>query len=394
MQKRTIIVSGLAATYPLGGVAWDYIQYLHGFYRLGHDVYYLEDTGGWAYDPFNVTFVDDLTYHVDYLRNFLKRLDPGLEKRFCIIDPDGRHWGLSAEDLAGVVKRADVFINISTTCQLREEYAKIPVKVLIDSDPLYTQEHFPVYLDGTVGQDDRWRIQEMLRHDVFFSFGENIREDFCTVPKGVVDWIPTRQPIVLDSWSGAPARPPHDVFTTVLSWQPAQKGPLVAGVQYGGKNMEFEKMLDLPKKTTATLELALGGGRPPRELLLEKGWTLVDGFAMSKTPWVYRDYIWDSLAEFSTAKNAYVATKSGWFSCRTACYLASGRPAVVQDTGFSHFMDVGEGVLAFSDEEGALAGIEAVRADWDRHSRAARAFAARYFNSDDVLTRLLDEALR
>lgn len=394
MQKRTIIVSGLAATYPLGGVAWDYIQYLHGFYRLGHDVYYLEDTGGWAYDPFNVTFVDDFTYHADYLRDFLKKLDPGLEKRFCVIGPEDRHWGMSADGLAALIKRADIFFNISTTCQMREAYANIPVKVLIDSDPLYTQSGFPEYLAGTASEAVRTNIENMRRHDVFFSFGENVGQDGCTVPKGLMDWLPTRQPIVLDCWSGAPARPPRDVFTTVLSWQPAQDGPKVGGVQYGGKNLEFEKMLDLPSKTPAVLELALGGGRPPRALLEEKGWRLRDGFSMSQTPWVYRDYIWDSLAEFSTAKNAYVATNSGWFSCRTACYLASGRPAVVQDTGYSRFMDVGEGVLSFTDEAEALAGIEAVRADWDRHSRAARAFAERYFDSDTVLTRLLAEALR
>jgi len=394
MKKRTIIVSGLAATYPLGGVAWDYIQYLQGFYRLGHDVYYLEDTGGWAYDPFNVTFVDDLTYHTKYLGDFLQRLDPGLEKRFCVIGPDERHWGMSAEDLAAVVARADVFFNISTTCQLREAYAKIPVKVLIDSDPLYTQTSIPAYLAGTATEEEKRNIENMRRHDVFFSFGENVGRDFCTVPKGVFDWIPTRQPIVLDCWSGAPAKPARDVFTTVLSWQPAQKGPLVGGIQYGGKNMEFEKMLDLPQKTSAELELALGGGRPPRELLEEKGWKLKDGFSMSQTPWVYRDYIWDSLAEFSTAKNAYVATSSGWFSCRTACYLASGRPAVVQDTGYSRFMDVGDGVLAFNDESEALAGIETVRTDWQRHSIAAKAFAARYFDAAVVLTKLLTEALR
>ncbi|MYL83577.1 glycosyltransferase family 1 protein [Desulfovibrio aerotolerans] len=393
MKKRTIIVSGLAATYPLGGVAWDYIQYLHGFYRLGHDVYYLEDTGGWAYDPFNVTFVDDLTYHTKYLGDFLQRLHPGMEKRFCVIGPDERHWGMSAEELAAVVNRADVFFNISTTCQLRDAYAKIPVKVLIDSDPLYTQSSFPSYLAGTATEEEKRNIANMLRHDVFFSFGENVGRDFCAVPKGVIDWLPTRQPIVLESWAGAAPKPGRDAFTTVLSWQPAQKGPLVAGVQYGGKNLEFEKMLDLPQKTEAVLELALGGGKPPRELLEEKGWKLRDGFSMSQTPWVYRDYIWDSLAEFSTAKNAYVATTSGWFSCRTACYLASGRPAVVQDTGYSRFMEVGEGVVAFTSEAEALAGIEAVRADWDRHSAAARTFAARYFDSDMVLAKLLADAL-
>lgn len=392
MTKRTIIVSGLAATYPLGGVAWDYIQYLQGFYKLGHDVYYLEDTGGWAYDPFNVTFVEDLTYHIGYLGDFLKRLAPGLEKRFCVRGPDDRHWGLSREELAAVVARADVFFNISTTCQLREEYERIPVKVLIDSDPMYTQSDIPRYLRGEADEKAVKNIENMRRHDVFFSFGENVGRPGCLVPAGVFDWRPTRQPIVLDAWAGG-GRYGREVFTTVLSWQPKEKGPEVDGVRYGGKNMEFEKIMDLPQKTSAVLELALGGGRPPRELLEEKGWKLVDGFAMSQTPWRYRDYIFESMAEFSTAKNAYVASKSGWFSCRSACYLAAGRPVVVQDTGFSDFFEVGRGVLTFTDEAGALAGIEAVRRDYDRHAAAAVEFARRYFDSDVVLAKLLNDAL-
>ncbi len=392
MTKRTIIVSGLAATYPLGGVAWDYIQYLHGFYKLGHDVYYLEDTGGWAYDPFNVTFVEDLTYHVGYLKDFLERLEPGLAKRFCVRGPDDRHWGLTREELASVVAKADVFFNISTTCQLREEYARIPVKVLIDSDPMYTQSDIPRYQRGEADEKAVKNIGNMRRHDVFFSFGENVGKPGCLMPTGLFDWKPTRQPIVLDAWAGG-GRYSREAFTTVLSWQPKEKGPEVEGVRYGGKNMEFEKIMDLPQKTAAVLELALGGGKPPRELLEKKGWKLVDGFAMSQTPWRYRDYIFESMAEFSTAKNAYVASKSGWFSCRSACYLASGRPVVVQDTGFSEFLEVGQGVLTFTDEAGALAGIEAVRRDYDRHAAAATAFARRYFDSDVVLAKLLNDAL-
>ena len=131
MKKRTIIVSGLACTYPLGGVAWDYIQYLHGFYKLGHDVYYLEDTGGWAYDPFNVTFTEDYSYHIKYLTEYLAALDPALTKRFCVRDPGDTFHGLSRERLEDVVRRADVVFNISTTLWLREEYQSIPVKVLL-----------------------------------------------------------------------------------------------------------------------------------------------------------------------------------------------------------------------------------------------------------------------
>ncbi len=392
MKKRTIIVSGLACTYPLGGVAWDYIQYLHGFHKLGHDVYYLEDTGGWAYDPFNVTFTEDYSYHIKYLTEYLTALDPDLAKRFCVRDPSDNFHGLSREQLAEVVKRADVVFNISTTLWLREEYQSIPVKVLIDSDPMYTQADIPRYLAGQANEKAVKNIDHMKMHNRFFSFAESFGKPGCIIPQGVFDWQPTRQPIVLDCWK-TPRQPASKAFTTVLSWQPKESGPDINGVQYGGKNMEFARFIDLPQKTSATLELALGQGRPPREMLMEKGWKLEDGFAKSTTPWLYRDYIWDSFAEFSLAKNAYVASRSGWFSCRSACYLAAGRPCVVQDTGFSTFMPTGQGLFAFNTEDEALAGIEAVRSDWDKHSAAARKMAEEWFDSDVVLAKLLGDAL-
>jgi hypothetical protein len=392
MKKRTVIVTGLAATFPVGGVFWDYLQYLQGFCRLGHDAYYLEDTGMWVYSPVENTFVADMTANAEYLAGHLERLGEGLEKRFCLRGADDRHYGMTREAWADVVKRADVFINVSTTCQLREEYAKIPVKVLIDSDPLYTQTGVPGYLDGTADQATREAVDRLRAHDVFFSFGENVGKPGCAVPPELFDWKPTRQPVVLDAWSPSPP-PSRQAFTTVLSWQPVQEGPLVRGVRYGGKNFEFEKLIDLPKRTDAVLELALGGGKPPREWLADCGWQLVDGYAKSSDPWKYRDYLWEGMAEFSTAKNAYVATRSGWFSCRSACYLASGRPVVVQDTGFTDFLPTGQGVLAFTTEDEALEGIGRVRADWPCHSEAARRFAAEHFDSAKVLSRLLAEAL-
>lgn len=392
MKKRTIIVSGLACTYPLGGVAWDYLQYLHGFHKLGHDVYYLEDTGGWAYDPFNVTFTEDYSYHIKYLTDYLTALDPDLAKRFCVRDPADNFHGLSREQLAQVVKRADVVFNISTTLWLREEYQSIPVKVLIDSDPMYTQADIPRYLAGQADEKAVKNIEHMKMHNRFFSFAEGLGSPDCIIPQGVFDWRPTRQPIVLDCWK-TERKPASEAFTTVLSWQPKESGPEIDGVRYGGKNMEFAKFIDLPQKTAATLELALGQGRPPREMLMEKGWKLEDGFAKSTTPWLYREYIWDSFAEFSLAKNAYVASRSGWFSCRSACYLAAGRPCVVQDTGFSAFMPTGNGLFAFTTEQEALHAIEAVRSDWEKHSREARKFAEEWFDSDTVLAKLLADAL-
>ncbi|MEW5773084.1 MAG: glycosyltransferase family 1 protein [Thermodesulfobacteriota bacterium] len=391
MKKRTIIVTGLACTYPVGGVFWDYVQYLLGFLRLGHDCYYLEDSGKWTYDCEAQTYTGDASRNVAWLMAQFAALAPELTGRFCVRDANNTYWGLDAQALSDVVKRADLFLNISCNCQLRDEYLGIPVKALIDSDPLYTQEHVPPYLDGTLDEPTTWTIDQLRKHDLFFSFGENIGRPGCLVPAGIFDWRPTRQPVVLDCWDPA-TLPDRTVFNTVMSWQPAERGPLVAGVQYGGKDFEFMKLMGLPGKTTAALELAIGGGLPPWETLMAAGWRLVDGWSVSRDPFGYRDYLRSGLGEFSTAKNAYVASRSGWFSCRSACYMALGRPVVVQDTGFSGFIPTGEGVLAFSDEAGALAGLEAVRSDWGRHARAARRIAEQEFDSAKVLGRLLAEA--
>lgn len=391
MKKRTIIVTGLACTYPVGGVFWDYVQYLLGFLRLGHDCYYLEDSGKWTFDCVAQTFTADASRNVEWLTAQLAAVDPELARRFCVRDAGNTFWGLDAAALDAVVKRADLFLNVSCNCQVRDEYLGIPVKALLDSDPLYTQEHVPPYADGTLDEPTTWSIDQLRKHDIFFSFGENIGKPGCLVPSAVFDWRPTRQPIVLGCWD--PARPPErPVFNTVMSWQPAERGPLVAGVQYGGKDCEFRKLMGLPRKTGVALELAIGGGEPPREELEAHGWRVVDGWSVSRDPFVYRDYLSSGLGEFSTAKNAYVASRSGWFSCRSACYMALGRPVVVQDTGFTDFIPTGEGVLAFSDEAGALAGLEAVRSDWTRHARAARRLAEQEFDSAKVLGRLLAEA--
>lgn len=391
MKKRTIIVTGLACTYPVGGVFWDYIQYLVGFLKLGHDCWYLEDSGKWTYDCVEQTFTGDASRNVAWLMDQLAAVDPSLVDRFCIRDANDTHWGLDAQSLSDLIDRADLFINLSCTCQVRDEYLKIPVKALIDSDPLYTQEHVPPYLDGTLDEPTTWIIDQLRKHDVYFTFGERFGKPDCLVPVGVFDWRPTRQPVVLDLWNPN-SQPTRPVFNTVMSWQPAERGPKVGEVQYGGKNFEFQKLMDLPKRTDAALELAIGGGLPPWETLIEAGWRIVDGWSVSKDPFVYRDYLASGLGEFSTAKNAYVASKSGWFSCRSACYMALGRPVVVQDTGFSEFIPTGEGVLSFTNETEALAGIEAVRADWDRHAKAARRIAEAEFDSDRVLSKLLTDA--
>jgi hypothetical protein len=167
----------------------------------------------------------------------------------------------------------------------------------------------------------------------------------------------------------------------------------VDGVIYGGKHAEFGKVINLPRRTSQVLELAIGGGEPPIDFLRQHGWHVIEGYAVSSDPWKYREYVCTSKAEFSVAKHAYVATRSGWFSCRSACYLAAGKPVVVQDTGFSKCLPTGEGILAFSTEDEALEAIERVNRDYQRHTSAAACLAREFFDADRVLRALLDTVL-
>jgi hypothetical protein len=391
-----IVVTGLIATFPLGGVFWDYVQYVLGFMQLGHDVMYIEDTGKWCYEPRLQTFVESGESNAEYLARELPRLSPQLRDRWFFRDVTDRSWGLDWKSVVEFCCSADLFVHISGSCNMREEYFTPARVVFIDSDPVYTQALIPDYLAGRLSDPDQlYRMKMLLKHDVFFTFAENISHPDCRVPRQLVNWVPTRQPIVIDQFQQSRLRVPlssrRRVLTTVMSWDPHEQGPTVDGVAYSGKSGEFLQFLDLPRQAAAPLEIAISG-RPPRAQMLAAGWKLVDGYQVSSDPCVYREYLANSLAEWSVAKNAYVRSRSGWFSCRSACYLALGIPAVVQDTGFSCALPTGEGILSFSTVEGALDAIQSVVAQPELHARAARDIANEYFDSAKVLTRLIAKA--
>jgi hypothetical protein len=387
-----VAVTGLAATFPFGGVFWDYMQYVLGFHRLGCDVLYVEDTGRWCYDPLARTFVEDATAHAAHMAAAVAALEPALSDKWHFRDPAGNTYGRSWADVVRFVRSADLFLHVSGSCWMRDEYFAAKRLAYVDSDPVYTQAAVPAHLadPGVSGQQLK-RVREMRRHHAFFTFAENYGAADCRVPAGLIDWVPTRQPVVLDCFNRAavPVAARRRVMTTVASWEPREQGPVVDGVAYGGKSAEIRRFLDLPSRLDLPVEVALSGPAP-YELLRERGWRLTDPVAVSRDPWAYRAYLADSLAEWSVAKNAYVASRSGWFSCRSACYLALGVPVVVQDTGFGRSIPTGEGVLSFSTSDEAVEAVRAVASDPARHARAAREIAGEYFDAGRVLTALLE----
>lgn len=384
-----VIVTGLVATYPVGGVAWDYLQYVLGFQSLGCDVWYLEDTGQWVYDPTAQDFTADVRRNAAYLRDALAFLDPALVDRWAVRDPMGGLHGLDRAALDRVCAGADLFLNVSGSCWLRDTYRQARVAAFIDTDPGYNQAKIATVDAGGGDEEMRQAVELMRRHDRFFTLGEHIGAADCRIPSCGLSWIPTRQPIALDRWETTGT--PGEAFTTVMSWKIEPPPPVVDGQRYGGKDVEFEKILSLPSRTTRPLEVAVSG-QAPRDRLTAAGWRVTDGASRSATMIAYRDYLSGSRGELSIAKNAYVATRSGWFSTRTAAYLACGRPAVVQDTGWSAHVPTGPGLHTFDTAEEALAGLAAIDGDYAMASRHAREIATSHFDARTVCSRLLADA--
>ena len=405
-----IVVTGLIAQHPqLGGMTWHYLQYVVGLARLGHDVVYLEDSGEVPYNfdggaSGNDWVEKNWRANVEYLAKTLERF--GLRERWAYRYPPTGEWlGLSDARRRETLASADLLLNVSGTLEHPERYRQVRRLVYVDTDPVVTQVK--------IAAGGRSFPRRVDAHDLHFSFGERLA---APVPETGHRWRPTRQPILLSEWEAS--APSRDVFTTIMSW--TSYAPLRhAGRSWGQKDVEFKRFMDLPGAVApARMEVALGPTQhveweaadetlpprwlalararrewTPRELVAHAGWRVVDAQRACGDLDRYREYIQSSRGEWSVAKHAYVQGQPGWFSERSACYLASGRPVVVQDTGLAGVLPLGEGLLAFRTLEEAAAAIHAVEADPPRHARAARAIAEACFDSDRVLSRLLDEAL-
>jgi hypothetical protein len=373
------VVLGYIVRGPIGGLAWHHLQYVMGLAGLGHDVYFFEDSDDYpsCYDPRRQTTDQNPNYGLRFAAQVFGQV--GLGERWAYYDAHTTRWlGSCAVRAAEICRSAELLLNLSGVNPMRPWFMQVPHRVLVDTDPVFTQVR---HLTDPASRETA------LQHTAFFSFGENIGSDADRVPDDRLNWLPTRQPVVLDAWPLTPG-PGNGKFTTVMQWDSYQSRAY-DGVEYGMKSASFQPFMALPGSTGQALELALGSDAAPRQQLLEAGWSLRDPLEVTRDPWSYQHYIQQSKAEFSVAKHGYVVSHSGWFSERSACYMASGRPVLVQETGFSEWLESGAGVIAFSTPEEAMAGIEEINGDYEYHCRRARELVQAYFDAKDVLSALI-----
>jgi hypothetical protein len=392
MQKLTIIIGGFIGILPAGGVTWDYIQYPLGFRQLGHEVYYIEDTRLYPIYQSDQNNWDDSTSCIAHLEQVMSHF--GMRDRWAYRDEaSGNCFGLTEKKIKEICKAADIFVNVSCSTYLRDEYLQIPVRVLIDSDPMFTQIQYLNHVRGiTVNQG----MQQMIEgHNHLFTFGENIGADDCRVPTEGLKWIPTRQPVCLGYWKVTPyPNLEQGAFTTLMNWA-AFKSLKFDNEYWGQKDVEFKKIFFLPQfvdniRLSAVVSQTGGTNQVfNREEATKIGWQILDADSNAGNWEQYQQFIISSVGEFSVAKETYVKARTGWFSCRSACYLASGRPVVTQDTGWSSIIPSGKGLFAFQDIEGAKSALEAITADYKQHVHYARMMAEEFFDSSKVLNKLL-----
>jgi hypothetical protein len=382
--KPTVLVLGMMGRTPFAGVAWQVLHYVEGFRRLGYDVWYFEDTGDWPYDPEQNTITDDCRYTCAFIGRLLTWCGMGDRWGYRAEAQGGRVYGISAPQAADLFRRAAALVNLTGATVLRDEYLRVPVRIYLETDPVLPQVE--------IAQGRQFTIDLLRAHTHHFTYGENLGAPDCGVPTTPFPYQPTRQPVVLEWWEPPTGSAANDWrFTTIGSWKQAGKDLEWNGCTYTwSKHHEFLKYLDLPRRVRRPFELALAcDDAEALGLLAAHGWRVVDALALSKDILPYREYILGSGAEFTVAKDQNIRLRSGWFSDRSACYLAAGKPVITQDTAFANILPTGRGLFAFRTIDDVEAAAEALEADYPTHSRAARALAAEYFAAERVIGALM-----
>jgi hypothetical protein len=374
-----VAVAGSVAQRPgRGGHAWVFLNYLLGLRELGHEVLFIDRLTPEMAGP----GCEDARQSPQARWLDLVMSTVGLGNRsLLLVEGFGDGVDSAREGILEQLRGVDFLIDVNGFLGDPELLAAPEVTAFVDIDPAIQQ---------------MWEALGLARvfadHDLHFTVGENIGRASCTVPTCGLDWIPTRPPVALAQWPSAAG---GEGFTTVASWR-GPYGPIeYRGETYGLRVHEFRRLTPLAGEVEADLRVALdidAEDRTDADAIRAAGWDLLDPSEVAGDPAAYRAFIQGSSAELSVAKNVYVRSRCGWFSDRSACYLASGRPVLAQETGYSENLPTGEGLLPFADLEEAVAGVEEIRRDWPKHSRAARQIAEEHFDSDVVLKEMLDVA--
>lgn len=401
MSRRRFVVLGTLSSNPFAGMAWMHMQIAVGLRRLGHDVYYLETTSAWPYDPVRNMRVCDSDYALPYLQRVVESFGLGDRWAYRRSYLDYEWFGPAGSKGEELLLDADAVFNVAGATRPAEDYLKVGRLVYYGTDPVIHEVTYHAGNEETVAI--------VNEHDDVVTYGENIGTDHSPVPPLPSLKARTRQPVLTDLWkTGAPSR---KAFTTVGNWKQEGREVDFNGEHYlWSKHHEFLKILDLPLRVESPIELAMNLADPKsirhgegevvralgvapdvQDMLKANGWLLAEGRSFSMEPWPYRDYIQASRGEFTVARDLNVRLRSGWFSERSACYLAAGRPVVTQNTGFGTVLPTGEGLFAFDTMDDIVSAFGAIEADYALHSRRAREIAEEYFRAETVLARLLDD---
>ncbi len=385
VSRGMLIVWGSIATYPIGGTTWHRLHYLAGLRRLGFDVWYVEDSDRLMYSSRQNRYTFDYEDNLAYLAEQMNMI--GFENRWIFRPPGVRNQCLGAASWQGLRQRyrdADAVLNISGAQELKPYHEDIETLVYIETDPVENQVR--------VAKGDERKIRELAAYKFLFSYGLNLGAPDCLVPLERFRWVLLPPPVLVDLWSSELPPGLSAPFTTVANWVHTSKQVEWQGETWRWtKDVEFKRFIDLPKRVNERMEITVGAlPVADRDQLNRHGWTLVPTRTVKK-PLDYRRYIQRSRGEFTASKEQFVRSRSGWFSERSVCYLAAGRPVITQGTGFSNHVPTGKGLFAFETMEDILAAFDRIQSDYAGHCSAAQEIANEYFSAEKVLGHMMDD---
>ena len=384
-SRGRIVVGGLAFYYPLAGVAWQILHYLLGLQRLGWDVCYVED----GYWHSQLVEADDSSLavagQIQWVAGLLERYGFAGRWHYHAVW-DGRSYGADRATAMQWVREADAFVNVCGSQMLTDDHLACPRRIFLETDPVAVQIQ--------LAQNNPVARKALEQHTVLFTFGENLGTETCPLATGGYTWHATRQPVLMDEWATTRPPPAQAPYTTVGNWEAAGKDVELEGrIYHWQKGMEFLKFRDLPARVTANFLLGMNFDNDADRMMMENhGWQTTPAIGVSLDVDTYRTFIQQSRGEFTVAKEQNIVFHTGWFSDRAVTYLAAGRPVINQDTGFARNLPVGAGLFSFATLDDGIAAVNAIEADYAKHSRAAVEIAREYLATDRVLPLLLQQA--